>query len=88
MTDKRRRGFWGTLGCLVGLHDFRVERCRGIPEQRGMAYWFADNNFDWRCIRCGHMKPSKANAPRQPEPASGDRLHADVGTESGGGKCR
>ena len=33
MTDKRRRGFWGTLGCLVGLHDWEAfgwapRRCR------------------------------------------------------------
>jgi hypothetical protein len=29
------------------------------------------------------LKRECANAPRQPDPASGDRLHADVGQEVG-----
>jgi hypothetical protein len=56
MNEKRRRGFWGTLGCLVGLHDWRVDRCRGIPSKPGMAYWFEHDNFDWRCVRCGKAR--------------------------------
>ena len=39
MNDKRRRGFWGTLGCLVGLHRWTIVGYNSIilPTRLGTA---------------------------------------------------
>ena len=52
MTDKRRRGFWGTLGCLVGWHTwhhFRMspEYRKAFPEQ---SHWGRE------CVLCDKLQ--------------------------------
>lgn len=34
MSEKRRRGFWGTLGCLVGLSGPQL-----TMEEMAVAFW-------------------------------------------------
>jgi hypothetical protein len=38
------------------------------------------SNGHYACSYVQSVEQKRQNAPRQPEPASGDRLHADVGT--------
>lgn len=78
MSEKRRCGFWGTLGCFVGLHDYRTTECLGIlpAGSTGWRAWFADCNFRKNCTRCGKEKPRL-----QPNAGVEPRRDSDVGSD-------
>ena len=70
MTEKRRRGFWGTLGCIVGLHRWTiigynsilnplpVERC----DRCGIGRQFHVTGAEFRFTREEMDEACKANA--------------------------
>ena len=69
MMKKRLRGFWGTLGCLVGLHDWeafgwaprRCRRCLVFDMPRRVRQ--TGNVVMGDTAGGDIVKPSKPNAP-------------------------
>lgn len=83
MIQNAWRGFWGTLGCLVGLHDWDGGFDRHPPRCRRCLAWQMPRRVrQTGNVVMGDMAGGDIVKPKQPN-ASLDRLAASAGTVGG-----
>ena len=67
MIEKRRHGFWGTLGCFVGLHDWSCAFFNQPPHCKRCGKWQIPRRVNQRGnIVMGDMAGGDIVKPKQP----------------------